>query len=45
MTELGGVASCTMKVCEATESIMINRTGISVVIDMRQYILKQKLLH
>ena len=24
MTEVGGVASCTMKVCGATESILIN---------------------
>ena len=46
MIEVGG-ASCTMKVCGATESILINIVNliISVVIDMRQYISRRKILH
>ena len=34
-----------MKVCGATESILINNLIMSAVIDMRHYILRQKLLH
>ena len=47
MTEVGGGASRTMKVCGATESIVIVSGNLimSVVIDMRRYISRQKLLH
>ena len=46
MTEVGRGASHTMTVCGATESILITgNLTISVVIDTRRYISRQKLLH
>ena len=48
ITEVGGGASRVMKVCGANESTLLIVSGnliVSLVIDMRQYISRQKLLH